>query len=1007
MKNSSSGGDLLKLLETIKSSEVVENRIQLLMELEEVDLSENTAVNSVVEYLILFWEDFTCLDVSQCTLNKTVLHVAAKCLELDISGCLVQFLVLGIKANAWCRKHLKMTLMSTEDSPEEDHSSFFFQLLLDLLSYSAASYSALARYPVSISKNLTVSIDNFISEQLFLTKELASEIKRIHTLGTELLKAALVTIDGVTRLCRVYCDGVNWDACLAKTEDNNVRDCKEAENGDHIIQITSCTVEKLCELGVVAANDGGSLVSLLNMSWKGVVTLLQFGKGALAVKVNVTSVIMTLISLARESFRCAAQTLSFLEKEKDSEAEAKRIFRLAKFYLINAVRISSHYPLQAFLAYKEITLCVVLILTIRISLSQVENLKSASEILSEIVEPTSFHLINSLLNSTQLKQEDKFEILDWLFSCSSNVSSVADVVSSDNGHISVDEIFSVSCDAMNKDKMLSLGRVFLFLNLVKADLEEDVRLGLSRKLGWLLDILVVEDVYSLILVMRIPVVCGSSEKHELAYRPMFCSVVHDLKTFLIMAIDSSATWSEIESFLIENLFHPHFLCWEIVAELWCFVLRHSGPDMMNDIFDKLCSLIWMTSRESVLFPESALRKTARLICVLATDGPQLMVDRVYSSIFESNRTQYSSSVHTALLMEGFPLNCLSEKNRSTAKQRIVTQYFDLLESFEGHSPGQCDFGVYGGPVFALSAALQSLQVSLSDTEMKTLKFLVSIIRKYKTSTDDTSRENYVRLIGELLGIISSMKHLYSFDEMDGVISELQNLFISKPALSDRQLFLCKPNLACFMAGLGHMEFSDSEDCARNLATWELFHMILRERHWAFVHLAITAFGYFAARTSCNQLWRFLPQDAALSFDVESGNEADEERFMSKLKEFLEKEMACQMLHPSLDHLAMFVKEGRMLKQIVQKNLQKLDSGVISCDMMELDKERQPNKKRKFPDGICRGVQLLQTGLKVMVDGISQCKQDGDEPIEACELILKQFSRLEDVIAHLLSLSGSE
>ncbi|XP_073056687.1 uncharacterized protein [Primulina eburnea] len=449
MKSWCLGGDLLKLLETIKTSEIVENRVQLLKELEEVDLSENTTVNSVVEYLILFWEDLTCLDISQCTLNKMVLHVAAKCLELDISGCLEQFLVLGIKANMWCSKHLKMTLMSTEDSPAEDHHNFFFQLLLDLLSYSTGCYLALARYHVSLSKERTVSIENFISEQLSLTKDLASEIKRIHTLGSELLKATLVAIDEATRLCRVYCDGVNWDIFLAQTEDDNVRDCKEAEKGDHIIQITNCTIEKLCELGVVAANDAGSLVSLLNISWKGVVTLLQFGKGALAVKVNVTSVIVTLISLARESLRCAAQTLSVLEEDKDSEAEAKRIFRLAKFYLINAVRISSHYPMQALPAYKEITLCVVVILTIRISLSLVQHLKSASEILSKIVEPTSFHLISSLLNSTQLKQEDKFEILDWLFSCGSNVSLVDEVVSSDNGHISVDEIFSVSSDAMN------------------------------------------------------------------------------------------------------------------------------------------------------------------------------------------------------------------------------------------------------------------------------------------------------------------------------------------------------------------------------------------------------------------------------------------------------------------------------------------------------------------------------------------------------------------------------
>jgi len=42
-------------------------------------------------------------------------------------------------------------------------------------------------------------------------------------------------------------------------------------------------------------------------------------------------------------------------------------------------------------------------------------LKSASEVLVELLEPISFHLLNSLLNSAQLKQEGKLLILDWLF----------------------------------------------------------------------------------------------------------------------------------------------------------------------------------------------------------------------------------------------------------------------------------------------------------------------------------------------------------------------------------------------------------------------------------------------------------------------------------------------------------------------------------------------------------------------------------------------------------------
>ncbi|PIN15536.1 hypothetical protein CDL12_11818 [Handroanthus impetiginosus] len=1000
--NSSAGNDLETLLEAIKSSEVVENRVQLLEKLEELSITEKSAVNSLVEALTIFWEDFTCLDISQCTLNKTILHVAAKCLESDVSGCLLQFLVLGTKANIWCRKHLKMTLMSVEDSPDEEHSSFFYQLVLDLLNYSAASYSALARYPVSNNRDLAASLENFISEQFTLMKDLASEVKRIQILGMELLKAVQLAVDAATRLCKVYCNGVNWDIYNAKTEDKNIGDCKETENGVHVIHVTNCTIERLCELGTAAANGGGSLVTLLNMSWKGVVSLLQFGKGALGAKVNITGVIMNLISLASESIRCAAESWSSLIKEKISVAEAKRIFLPVKFYLIHAVRIISQYQTAALSLYKDIALCVVMILTFKISFSMVEHLKSASEVLTEILVPTSLHLLNSLLNSAKVKQENKFQILDWLFSKGSDMSSESE--SNDSSHTSLDALISISSYSMSQEKMFTLGRVALFINLLTCapDLEDDIKHGVAKKLGWLLDTLVDEDVYCSILVLQTPTAYGSSQNHEFTYQPVFCAVLHALKTFMI-AVSSSPAWNEVESFLIENLFHPHFLCWDIITELWCFILRHAEPDMVNDIIDQFCAVLMLTSRESVLIPESALRKTARLICILVTYGPEFMADRIYSSIFDGSRSQHAVNVQIALLMEGFPLNFLSEKKRSIAKQKLVTQYYDFLESFEEQSPGESDSGVYGAPVFALCAALQSLQVSLSDTDTKTLKFLVAIIHKYKTSSDNAIKDNCRTLLSELLGIISNMKHLYSFDEMEQVILELQNLFISRPALSDSQLFLCKPNLAYFMAGVGHVELADSDDSARSSGSWELYHMLLRERHWALVHLTITAFGYFAAHTSCNQLWRFVPQDAALSYDLESGNEADEERFMSELKAVLEKEMACPVIQATPDQLTMLVKEGQVLKEIVRKNV-KHESEAASCDIMDIDEEKQPNKKRKFPDGICRGVELLQSGLKVMVDGLSQWQQNQHDSTEIHEKFLTHFSRLEDAIAHLVSLA---
>ena len=128
-------------------------------------------------------------------------------------------------------------------------------------------------------------------------------------------------------LCKVYTNDVNWDMYSARSEEIGKAIGNEvAAHVDHVINIAKCTIDKLCEVGILAANDGGSLVSVLNLSWKGVVTVLQLGRGTLATKVNVAGVILNLISLANQSLRHAAQTWSLQLKEAVSAAEGKRIF---------------------------------------------------------------------------------------------------------------------------------------------------------------------------------------------------------------------------------------------------------------------------------------------------------------------------------------------------------------------------------------------------------------------------------------------------------------------------------------------------------------------------------------------------------------------------------------------------------------------------------------------------------------------------------------------------------
>ncbi|MCD7460435.1 hypothetical protein HAX54_043531 [Datura stramonium] len=897
--------------------------------------------------------------------------------------------------------------MSIPDSPEEEHSSLFYQLLLDLLGYSSSIFAALTRFPVAVDKGLMSNVEDFILEELNLTKDCVLAVKAIPSFGSDVQKIALEVLDALIRLCKVYSHGINWDSYLKMMEEERkVVDNEEAESADHVNKIMKFTVEKLCELGILAANDGGNLVSLINLSWKGVVNLLQLGKGALAVKLNVGDIILTLISLANGSLRCAAETWSSPLKETVSATEARRVFLPVKFYLINAVRIISQYPSEALYVFKDIILSVIMISTFRIFLIKDELLKFAGDAISEILEPTSFHMLNSFLNSAQVKSEQKFQILDWLFGDETDLDNVR-VGCSVNEASGMSAIFSVSSGTMQGAKVLFIGRVALFANLLKnsPDIEDDARLGMARKLGWLLCIFTDEEIYSSILVLELPTKSRTSQKQEYN-EPLFHFIINALKTFMIVT-SSSQAWCEIESFLLENFFHPHFLCREIVTELWCFISRHADKVVVDDIIEKFCSLMKYTEAPDVaLNPDSLVRKMARFLCVLVTCGPNSMIDKVYNTVIRYNTSHYSSITYLALLMEGFPLNSLSDKLRSEAKQQIVTQYFDFLESFDGKLLREGGSAVYGAPVFAISAALQFRLISISDTEMmKTIKFLVSIIHKYRDCSDIKIKDKYRRLLSETLGIISNMKHLYSSNEMEEVILALQNLFISGPALLDGKSFQCKPNLSSFMAGLGHIELEDQEDNAVSSAVWELYHMLLRERHWALAHLAITAFGYFAARTTCNHLWRYVPQDAALSFDLETGKEADEERFMSELKAFLEKERAILKIKPCPNMVNMFAIDGQILKETFKK-IKDVDPKLMVCESMEVDIEKQPNRKRKFPDRVTKGVELLRDGVKVMGDALSEWQHNQFDSADIRDKFLTHFSHLEDVVTHLVSLADS-
>ncbi|CAA7042400.1 unnamed protein product [Microthlaspi erraticum] len=156
-----------------------------------------------------------------------------------------------------------------------------------------------------------------------------------------------------------------------------------------------------------------------------------------------------------------------------------------------------------------------------------------------------------------------------------------------------------------------------------------------------------------------------------------------------------------------------------------------------------------------------------------------------------------------------------DRIKNDAKKQIVADFFHFIENFNEKPSNSSRYTVLGAPVFALSACLRILDMSISEIDSKTLKFVVDLIHKYKNSKDEATRDRYREILSETLSIISRSEQLYTCQEMDSVITELQKLFISETGHRHHHLYKSKPNLALFLSGLSKYEISENETCTKS------------------------------------------------------------------------------------------------------------------------------------------------------------------------------------------------
>ncbi|KAK8935331.1 hypothetical protein KSP39_PZI013089 [Platanthera zijinensis] len=891
------------------------------------------------------------------------------------------------------------------------------RLILDSLSFSSAVISSMIKSPPLGEKVDMLIIENFIFEILSLTKSLILEFKRIYLIFSEALKLGQVVLDSAIKLCRAYYQAIrcNSHGTNVGRKENPLID-KENDHASHIIGITVYTIRNLFEIGTFAASAGGRLVTLLNISWKGVVCLLQLDKDVFLENVNVGEIILTLLSLTVDSLRCAAETWSASSTVTAPMIEAKRIFLPIKFYLINSVRISSEYPCNAMNICKEVVRCVVLISALCIILSKEVHLKAVSEAMVELLEPTSYLLLHTLLNSAGVKFDSKLQILAWIFpsemdSCTLDLKK--DICITELS-VSLDSVFDVCSEALPVAESLLLGKVYLSLNLFKASssLREEIKLEISRKLDNLLTIFKNEDVYSTILGLQIPILSVSVPPSKVIWQPMYSFVLTSLKAFMIVANSSTIIWSEMKIFLLRNIFHPHFLCLEIVKELVCFLIRHAENDMVNQIFEKLFLLMKaVASSKPSISPSSALRRMARSVSYLLSYAKSSVVDQVYSSIVIEDKSDLSSLMFVALLMEGFPLSFLSHKFKIIATKKIVSAFVSFIEinskvlGMDAASLSR-NSGLLGLPVHALSSALCS---GLIQSDLKGVKLRLgwATSKRGREGPQMNGHDFFAKLLDRILATSSILGMLCALGEEETIIMHLTTSIFVEP---DPALCQCLPHLATFLAGLSHIQIAEDDKCPISAAILELYHSLLRERHWALIHLALSAFGYFAARTPCTQLWRFVPHDAALSFDSATGSEANYDNFMTELKGFLEKEGAlCEA--PSCKE--QLFCEGM---ELLQNGLETMRNALSQSDSLELKEEfaahvsclrdviSQLKKERKKCNGCILGMACIYSDIKSCSICLSVLiLRFGQTPPEGGEI---QIRCLERVVTYNKFCSGS-
>lgn len=216
----------------------------------------------------------------------------------------------------------------------------------------------------------------------------------------------------------------------------------------------------------------------------------------------------------------------------------------------------------------------------------------------------------------------------------------------------------------------------------------------------------------------------------------------------------------------------------------------------------------------------------------------------------------------------------------------------------------------------------------------------------------------------------------------------------------------KPALADFLVNLSGFDILEKETDPTCQTLWNLYHIVLREQHWALVHAGLASFGSFAEQTPCKELWRFIPSDPGLASDVYESTDSGHDMFMYALRSFLEKELAVTSLAVTDAEVRLLQEEckkqqGSYFHVLQQRETEEVPvEKTIVVDLDSMDVDRVPIKEVTMPSEVKTGILMLQEGFSLLSKRAPTWLSESDERYEEWQALIAQLAEMNSKLGSL-------